>query len=236
MKVLTLNQFLMLFTATFAANSNYAQEKSKFEIKPAADIISSYVWRGVYQTSASVQPSIKASYGDLSALAWGSTDFNTTCKEFDLTLGYSNGGLTLAFTDYWWAGEGNRYGNYSTHHFFEGTAGYNFGESLPLYMNCNTMLGMNGDKGANGKQQYSTYIETGYGFNVSDVAVTASVGVSPWKGIYHREGTDGFALSTISLKASKSISLTRNFSQSVCVQGIVAPNQDNVFLVFGISL
>ena len=236
MKTFTLNQFLTMFAATCVTCSCFAQEKSKFEITPAADIVSSYVWRGVYQTSTSVQPSVKASYAGLSLTAWGSTDFNTTAKEFDLTLGYTTGGLTLAVTDYWWAGEGNQYGNYSANHFFEGTVGYNFGESLPLYINWNTMFGMDGDKNAEGDQQYSTYIEAGYGFKVSDVDVTTSIGVSPWTGMYHKEGKDGFALSTLSVKASKSIRFSDSFSLPVCAQAIVAPNRDNVFLVFGVSL
>lgn len=236
MKAFTLNRFLMLLTVIFVTFSGFAQEKSKFELTPAADLVSSYVWRGVYQTSTSVQPSLKASYAGLSLTAWGSTDFNTTAKEFDLTLGYTTGGLTLAATDYWWAGEGNRYGNYSAYHFFEGTVGYNFGESLPLYINWNTIFGMDGDKNADGDQQYSTFVEAGYGFKVSDVDVTASIGVSPWTGMYHREGTDGFALSTISVKASKSIKFTESFSLPVFAQAIVAPNRDNVFLVFGLSL
>ena len=69
METFTLNQFLTMFAATCVTCSCFAQEKSKFEITPAADIVSSYVWRGVYQTSASVQPSLKASYAGLSLTA-----------------------------------------------------------------------------------------------------------------------------------------------------------------------
>lgn len=73
------------------------------------------------------------------------------------------------------------------------------------------MFGMDGDKNAEGDQQYSTYIEAGYGFKVSDVDVTTSIGVSPWTGMYHKEGKDGFALSTLSVKASKSIRFSESF-------------------------
>lgn len=65
MKVFTLNQFLTMVTATLLTTSGYAQNESKFELTPAADLVSSYVWRGVYQTSASVQPSLKASYAGI---------------------------------------------------------------------------------------------------------------------------------------------------------------------------
>lgn len=219
----------------------FAQEEGDFQIAPAADIVSSYVWRGVYQTGPSFQPSISASWKGLSLTAWGSTDFSTAdnsgiAKEFDLTLGYSTGGFSIALTDYWWAGEGSKYGNYSANHFLEGTIGYHFGESFPLGITWNTMFGLDGDKDEDGDQRYSTYVEAGYDFNVSGVDLTASVGVAPWTGMYHKAGSDGFALSTVSLKASKAIKITDSFSLPVFTQVIIAPNQDNVFLVFGITI
>ena len=87
MKTFTLNQFLTMFAATCVTCSCFAQEKSKFEITPAADIVSSYVWRGVYQTSTSVQPSVKASYAGLSLTAWGSTDLTPQPRNSTLRWG-----------------------------------------------------------------------------------------------------------------------------------------------------
>jgi hypothetical protein len=165
--------------------------------------------------------------------AWGSTDFAFQGKEVDFTVGYETGGLSIALTDYWWAGEGAPYGHYTASHWFEGAVGYSFGA---LSLSWNTMLGLDSDKNADGDQQYSTYVSAGYDFNVKDVAVSASIGVAPWTGIYHKEGTDGFALSTISLKAAKELKLTDSFSLPIFVETIIAPNQDNVFLVFGVSL
>ena len=242
MKTFTQLRTTILATVLLATSAPlFSQEESDFQIAPAADIVSSYVWRGAYQTGPSFQPSISASWKGLSLTAWGSTDFSTSdngsiAKEFDFTLGYSTGGVSIAVTDYWWAGEGSKYGNYSANHFFEGTIGYHFGESFPLGITWNTMLGMDGDKDEKGDQLYSTYVEAGYDFSVSGVDLTASVGVSPWTGLYHRAGTDGFAVSAISLKASKSIKITDSFSLPIFTQAIIAPNQDNVFLVFGITI
>lgn len=227
--------------------SMQAQEESDhgFTITPAADIVSGYVWRGVHQTGASVQPSLAIGWKGLSLTAWGSTtltslvntaDFSTLPKEFDITLGYEINGLKVAVTDYWWSGEGAPYGHYTKSHFLEGTIGYSFGESLPLTLTWNTMFGMDGDKDAEGDRYYSTYVEAAYDFQLKGVDLSASAGISPWTGIYHKEGTEGFALSTVSLKASKAIKFSDSFSLPVFTQVIVAPNQDNVFLVFGINL
>lgn len=216
--------------------SIFAQEEAKFEITPSADLVSSYVWHGVYQAGVSIQPSLTLSYGGLSLTAWGSTDFSTIGKEFDLTLGYEIGGFNIAFTDYWWGDEGIRYGNYKANHYFEGSIGYNFGESFPLSVEWNTMFGMDGDRKENGDYYYSTYLEAYYDFNVKGIDLTAGIGVSPWTGMYHREGKDGFALCALSLKASKDIRITNSFALPVFTEVIFAPNQDNVFIVFGISL
>ncbi len=247
MKSVNKRASLLTTGALLLSGFTFAQEETKdgFSLTPSADLVSAYVWRGVHQTGASVQPSLGIGWKGFSLSAWGSTtltslvntsDFSTLPKEFDVTLGYETNGLSLAVTDYWWSGEGAPYGHYKNSHFLEGTIGYGFGESLPLTLTWSTMFGMNGDKDAEGDRYYSTFIEAGYDFAVKGVSVTASIGVSPWTSLYHKAGSDGFALSTVSLKASKEIKLTDSFALPVFTQVIVAPNQDNVYLIFGISL
>ena len=236
MKTTTFKRTVLSATALLMSFSVFAQEEKKFEIAPAADLVSSYVWRGMYQTGPSVQPSLGMSYAGLSLTAWGSTDFSTSsdeykANEFDLTLGYGIRGFSIAVTDYWWSGEGARYGRYATDHYFEGTIGYNFGEKFPLSLTWSTMFA-GGDKKENGDQFFSSYFEAAYDINVWGVDFTPSVGISPWKGMY----SDGCGLNSIALKASKEIKITDSFSLPVFTQAIIAPEHDDVFLVFGISL
>ncbi|MDR2809420.1 MAG: hypothetical protein LBB84_02530 [Tannerellaceae bacterium] len=232
---ITLTKVIVL-TALLIPFSAVAQERAKFEVSAGADLVSSYVWRGVYQTGVAIQPGVTLSLGNFSLGAWGSTDFSTMAKEFDISLGYEAGGFSIGLTDYWWAGEGNPYGHYNEFHFLEGTVGFSFGESFPLSLSWSTMFGYDGDKNGEDKQQYSTFLGAGYDFNVKGVALTAGIGISPWTGIYHKAGTEGFALSTLSLKAVKAIKITDAYALPVFVETIIAPNQDNVFLVFGVTL
>lgn len=51
-----------------------AQEDRKVNISLQGDIVSSYVWRGMYESGASVQPSLGMTAGNFSLTAWGSTD------------------------------------------------------------------------------------------------------------------------------------------------------------------
>lgn len=81
------------------------------------DLVSSYVWRGFYQTGVSFQPTLGFGVGDFSLTAWGSTDFDgvssgegAAAKEIDLTAAYALGesGLTFSVASLWWGGQGAR--------------------------------------------------------------------------------------------------------------------------------
>jgi hypothetical protein len=218
-KRLNITSAKVVFLATLVFSlSATAQEKPKFEVSAGADLVSSYVWRGLYQTGAAIQPGLTFSFGGLSWGAWGSTDFSTMAKEFDLSVSYEAGGFSVGLTDYWWAGEGNSYLNYKAFHFIEGAVGYSFGEAFPLSLSASTMLGYDGDKDRDGNQMYSTFLSAGYDFNVRDVALTAGLGISPWTGIYHKAGTEGVVVSTLSLKATKEIQVTNSFTLPVFVE------------------
>ena len=63
------------------------------------DLVSSYVWRGIYQGgAASFQPTLGFSVGNFSLTAWGSTSLSESNKEIDLTAAYKFGeaGPTLS--------------------------------------------------------------------------------------------------------------------------------------------
>ncbi len=202
------------------------KSKERFVLCPSVDLVSSYIWRGAYQTGISLQPGLSATYSGFFMSAWGSTDFSTSFKEFDLSLGYENRGFSFIINDYWWAGEGNPYFDYRNLHYFEAGIGYSFGESFPLSLNWNTFL----DNDA------STYIRAAYDVSLGDVDLNLAVGLSPWTGFYHKTGTNGFIVADIVLTAGKSIPISQSFALPVFTQIIVAPNQNNVFLVFGLSL
>ena len=128
------------------------------------DLVSSYIWRGMYQTGVSIQPTLGFSAEGFSLTAWGSTDFDGTsasagaaAKEIDLTAAYTlgNSGLTFSVADLWWAGQGARkYFNFKSHetaHHFEAGLTYAVqSEKFPLSIAWYTMFAGQ-DKNAEGK-------------------------------------------------------------------------------------
>ncbi len=202
------------------------KSKERLKLSPTVDLVSSYIWRGAYQTGISLQPGLSATYSGFFLSVWGSTDFSTSFKEFDLSLGYEHLGFSLTINDYWWEGEGNPYFDYRNLHHYEAGIGYSFGEIFPLTLSWNTFW----DKEA------STYIQAAYDVSLKDVKLNLAAGLSPWTGYYHKTGTKGFIIADVVFTASKSIPISQSFELPVFTQIIVAPNQNNVYLVFGLSL
>lgn len=232
-----------------------AQDKVKFNVQ--GDLVSSYIWRGMYQSSAAVQPTLGLSIGNFSLTAWGSVEVagNTGHKEADLTAAYSVSGLTVSLTDYWWAGQSgigndnengkNKYfhfDNHTTNHILEAGISYVLPlEKCPLTFSWYTML-WGADKKSvdeNGellcKNAYSTYAEISYPFQVGGVDLNAAVGCSPFDSPQQYKNSS-FAVTNLSLKATKDMKFTDSFSLPIYTQLIWNPDREDVHFVFGLTL
>lgn len=219
--------------------------------KVQGDLVSSYVWRGFYQTGVSFQPTLGFGIGGFSLTAWGSTDFDGTsssdgeaAKEIDLTAAYTFGdsGLTLSVASLWWAGQGsNKYFNFKSHetaHHFEAGLAYTLPlEKFPLSIAWYTMFA-GADKNEKGKQNYSSYVELNYPFSIKSVDLNATCGFLPYEagvGVYGVPNS-GFAVTNLALKATKDIKVTDKFAIPIFAQAIWNPCMEDAHLVFGITL
>ena len=123
---------ILVFASMVAACFMGTGKVQAQEFTIQGDLVSSYVWRGFYQTGVSFQPTLGFGVGDFSLTAWGSTDFDgvssgegAAAKEIDLTAAYALGesGLTFSVASLWWGGQGARkYFNFKSHetaHHFE---------------------------------------------------------------------------------------------------------------------
>lgn len=224
-----------------------AQEESKVKFNIQGDLVSSYIWRGMFQTGASIQPTLGLSVGNFSVTAWGSTDFDgyqasegLGNKEIDLTLAYTfgNSGLTLSVADLWWAGQGaNKYFNFKSHqtaHHFEAGLAYTLPvEKFPLSVAWYTMFaGM--DKNAEGKQNYSSYMELNFPFTVKRVDLNATCGVVPYEAPQYM--AKGFCVTNVALKGTTAIKFSDSFSLPIFAQAIWNPRVEDAHVVFGITL
>jgi len=216
-----------------------AQNEEKVETIINGDIVSSYIWRGQDLGSAAIQPTLGVGYKGLSLTAWGSYGLvnSDDVKELDLTLAYSFGGLNIGVTDYWFdAGldPDNRYFKYDAHgtnHLFEANIGYDFGiASLQWFTNFAGNDGVNND----GKRAYSSYVEAAVPFKLSSIEWTATAGAVPFATTFY--GTSGFAVTNLSLRATKEIKVTDTFSIPIFGQVTANPCSQKAYLVLGFTL
>lgn len=229
----------IVLMAMMIATGMSATAQDEVETTVSGDFVSQYIWRGQDLGSAAVQPTFGVAYKGLSLSAWGSYGLVNPAdtKEFDLTLAYTAGGLNIGITDYWFnAGldPDARYFKYDAHgtnHVFEANIGYDFGvASLQAYTNFSGNDGLNKD----GKRAYSTYLELAAPFKVAAVDWSASLGVVPFATDFY--GTSGFAVTNVSLKATKDIKITDSFSIPVFGQVVGNPCSQKAYLVFGFTL
>ena len=234
-----MKKIVLLAMGLVVSATTLAQEKEKVETTIAADVVSQYVWRGLEDGSVSLQPTLGIGYKGLSLSAWGSVGLTDPAdtKEFDLTLSYTAGGFNIGITDYWFSAGGDPEGRYfmyeanNTNHVFEANIGYDFGvASIQWFTNFAGNDGLNKD----GKRAYSSYVEATVPFTLATVDWSATAGAVPFATDFY--GTTGFAVTNLSLKATKDIKVTDSFSIPVFGQVVANPCSQKAYLVFGFTL
>ena len=221
-----------------ASATAFAQDK--VETTVCADIVSQYVWRGLDCGNISIQPTLGIGYKGFSLSAWGNVGVSSDdTKELDLTAAYSIGGFNVGITDYWFNTGGldpdGRYFKYDAHgtnHIFEANIGYDFGfASLQWFTN----FAGNDYKAEDGKRAYSSYMEVVVPFKLSAIEWTATAGAVPFASgnVYN---TSGFAVTNLTLKATKDIKVTDSFTIPVFGQIAANPCTQKAYLVFGFTL
>ena len=232
-----MKKIVLLAMVMVLSSTALAQDKVETTVK--GDFVSSYIWRGQDAGSAAVQPTLGVGYKGLSLTAWGSYGLvdKDDVKEFDLTLGYAAGGFNIGITDYWFSegldpdGRYFKYDAHSTNHLFEATVGYDFGPvALAWYTNFAGNDGLN----KNGKRAYSSYVEANVPFCLAGVDWTATAGAVPYATTFY--GTTGFAVTNLSLRATKDIKVTDSFSIPIFGQVTGNPCSQKAYLVLGFTL
>lgn len=240
---------LALVATAFVAGAATAVAQDKVEATIGADVVSHYIWRGQDLGHPSIQPSVGLSYKGLSLSGWGSygiTDSNDT-EEFDLTLAYTVGGFNIGITDYWFNGgnyDGGRYFMYEAHktnHIFEANIGYDFGPvAIQWYTNfagADYKINSNGEK----KHAYSSYFEISAPFKLGGLDWSAAIGAVPYESAYMDDAgvyghVENFAITNVSLKATKDVKITDSFTVPVFAQVMANPHDQKAYFALGFTL
>ena len=235
----TTNGMRVFLASMIAMTPLMTNAQDKVEASVGADVVSGYIWRGQDLGGVSIQPSLSVAYKGFSLGAWGSVGLESKdTKEFDLTLGYSTGGLSVSVTDYWFNMAGDqaaKYFQYGAHsktnsHVFEAQVGYDFG---PVALNWYTnFAGADGVK-ENGKRAYSSYVSIAAPFKLGKMEWTVEAGATPWETSFY--GSSGFAVVNLSIGATKEMKVTDKFSLPLFAKAIWNPRTEGAYFTVGMS-
>ena len=225
------------FALGLVAFAPAASAQDKVETTIAADVVNQYYWRGQSLGEVSLQPTLGIGYKGLSLTAWGSVGISQPedAKEFDPTLAYETGGFHIGVTDYWFNSPNEKYfacKAHETSHVFEANVGYDFGPvALNWYTNFAGHDGLNKD----GDRAYSSYVEATAPFKLGGCDWAASIGAVPFATSFYGDA-NGFAVTNVSLKATKDLKITDSFSVPVFAQVAANPSTEKAYLVVGFTL
>lgn len=203
----------------------FAQE-SESKWTAGADVVSAYVWRGLYLSNAAVQPGLTFSSGGFSAGAWGSASFDGAL-EADLYAAYTfDFGFTLGATDYYFPSieGGNDYFDTSKAtgaHIFELNGGY---EISGFSLAANYVLNEAGGAASAGGDKY---FEVGYAYK------NISLFVGGGDGLQTEEGD--FNVTNIGIGVTKELTITPSFTLPLTCSAILNPDREKFWLVAAIS-
>lgn len=229
----------MLMSLTYLTVQSQ-ENNNKAEINVSTDIVSSYIWRGmVADPTPNIQPGLVFTYKNLTAGAWASTNFTGTYQEVDLYVTYAIGSFSLTVNDYCWDPNISNtpyfeYNNDKTGHIFEGSLLYTGGENFPVKLTAATCF-YGADKKVDGSKlinQYSTYFEASYPFNISGKKLEAFVGFTPEEGLYG----NGMGVVNLMLSNTREIKISDQYTLPVKGSLIFNPQQSRAFFMLTISL
>lgn len=227
-----------------------------------ADLMSRYIWRGTdYGNSPAIQPNLNFSVAGISIGAWGSYSFahhfvqlNDSISidagnyaEVDLYLSYTCKWFTLMVFDFFVPNPIDPnykvnyfdYKNKTTGHGVELSLAFTGPEKVPLQFLIGTLIygadknqDSTGVYGQGDKNNFSTYIEASYSFNVIGIELKPFIGGIPFGSSWYgpRAG-----IVNLGLTVKKSIPVTKEFSIPIQASLITNPQAQSVFFVFGLS-
>ena len=201
------------------------ETKSLFGWSTSATLTSNYIWRGLYVGGPSLQLDATVSYAGVYANLWwnvGATDwtFSGFNPEVDVCIGFSRWGLNVNYLhcfyfDRYQDGTPSRFFDFRNHPMGGATGewrvSYRVSDRIPLsFLVSFRTFGRDGYM-LNGelKRAYSTYLELGYDFDLTqNWMLAARVGVTPAKSLYTGYNGD-FAVTLVGLKLTKTWQVNR---------------------------
>ncbi len=221
--------YALALLGALAAPATHAQ------IQFGADVVSRYVWRGYdFGEAASIQPSLAYTAAGTTVSTWASYPFTpdgALADEHDFAVAHTfpmgGAALTVGVQDYYFPNAGPSIFDFDDGgngaHYVEPYLAYTGDAAVPITLLAAVL--------AYNDPTHAVYLEAGYPQTVAGTQVTPSVGVVMNESAFY--GTDGAALTNVSLRAGRTLDLGAQFKLPLWVQFTLNPYEERSYLVFG---
>ncbi len=205
------------------------------------DFTSRYVWRGsALSNSPNLQPYLGIGYKNFGFGAWGSYATDGNYAEIDLWVSYSIAGLNITLNDYYTEDETDYDAFYAfdykantTNHALELMLDYQLPiEKVPLKLTAATIFFGN-DKNTNGDNNYSTYFQIAYPFEIKSYTFDLFVGATPHTSMYNGNGAN---VVETGIQIARDVKLSEHFTLPLSATLLANPAQENIFLIMTIGI
>lgn len=240
MKAIGIIASVILMVRPLANAQTDSTKKSTIDFTTGVDLYSRYLWRGAQiGTAPAIQPTIKATFKNLTIGAWGSAQFDGTFPETDLFVTYVLPlGLSITVNDYFISPTDGTLGDFSeydpdrgSYHQIEGCLGYTGPEKFPISALIGyTFYGAEWSKTATTNMNTSLYAELSY--PVKKITFILGAGNK----YYTYSDKEDFSLINVGAKVVKTIEVTDKFSLPVIGQLMYNPTTKCMLYTVGISL
>jgi hypothetical protein len=204
-------------------------------------ITTQHYWRGLMiNNSANYEGDLTISNGNLSLGAWGGYAFNGNYSEFDIHMSYLiSEKLQLSIWDLYASRDRASIDDYkyfdfdrtTTNHLIDASLLYRVSNQLPGSLYWRTLVwGRDLDEEQN--QNYSSYLELRYGFNIDQLKFKAYVGVNVFENSMYAANTN---VVNLGLFATKELKITEHLTLPIWFQLAMNPEKETSNMIVGIE-
>lgn len=215
--------------------------KSVVDFSVGADLYSRYLWRGFQNGHApAIQPTLKATYKNLSVGAWGSVQFSDlpggSLPETDLFATYTlPKGFSITVNDYFISADEYTFGKFSDYsktglHQLEGYLSWAGTKKLPLTLSVGySFYGAKYSTSAKANMAGSFYTELDYA--IKNLTVVVAGGDK----YYTQTIKDDYSIVNVGFKIVKNVVITDKFTLPITGQIMYNPNSTHLYYTVGFS-
>ena len=237
--------FVLFLSMGFALYSQ--SDEGKFSANASFKIMSKYMFRGIEMTKdPNIVGEANIGYKGWTLGMWATTNYSGTYYEPDIYISYAPKNFVFTLYDFD-TGKGKDYFNFNnqkTTHIDELSVKYKVSDKIPLSLTVGTIIwgadkkidfyDSTGQAVLKNANNFSTYVEAVYPFEVNEITITPTIGFTTHKSYTY--STTGFSFINVGVTFEKRVRVSDKLSIPVGYSFIYNQGQKRAYSVMSIGI